>query len=107
MRKNNYQRKLEALIAQGRLSPRPGTINELIVRHDGDCSLLSGGVCCCEPSFELAEIGERCGCIPSALPGQVMKPSNRELPACGRGDAGQSVPGSSTAAWSGRPADVS
>lgn len=48
----NYERGVAELIAGGWLSFPRGTLAQLVVSHDDDCTAMSGGSTCdCDPEF--------------------------------------------------------
>lgn len=54
-RENNYVRKLEALIALGRVDTTPGAINSLTVIHSDDCGVFRNRPCDCEAEIVAAD----------------------------------------------------
>lgn len=44
-----YLRRLESVLAGGRLALLPGQVVHLVVAHDRNCGAPSGGYCTCEP----------------------------------------------------------
>ena len=48
---NNYQRKLDALIASGEI--KPGDIASVSIAHDQWCEIYQGSFCNCDPDISV------------------------------------------------------
>jgi hypothetical protein len=52
--RHNHVRKLQRLLAEGKLAVKPGALQGLEVLHDDWCALLTrGGYCNCDPIIEV------------------------------------------------------
>jgi hypothetical protein len=52
--RHNYFKKQLRLVAEGKLTLRPGEVAHVDVLHDDWCALLvQGGYCDCDPDFRL------------------------------------------------------
>ena len=53
---HNYQARLMELLQRRELPITQGKGHILTVRHDDDCPIFQGGICRCNPDFEIREV---------------------------------------------------